>query len=124
MTGCCIPPSPAAAPLDSTPGLLSRHRLLPTCSDIQNYSFLCLSLLLPSFTSGIPVHGNLTILATIEPAKPLGRIVDTYPAIEHTIKVVSLASLAQGFARMYWSAQRGFQLETRFNARVIVVVAQ
>jgi len=42
-----------------------------------------------SFTSGIPVTGNLTILATIEPAKPIGRVLDTYPAIEQTFKVVS-----------------------------------
>lgn len=45
--------------------------------------------IMANFTSGIPVTGNLTILATIEPAKPYGRILDTYPAIEQTYKVVS-----------------------------------
>lgn len=43
--------------------------------------------IMANFTSGIPVYGNLTILATIEPAKPIGRMLDTYPAIEHTMKV-------------------------------------
>lgn len=50
------------------------HQLFPLCS----------------FTSGIPVTGNLTILLTIEPTvKSFGRVLDTYPAIEHHIKLVS-----------------------------------
>lgn len=47
-----------------------------------------------NFTSGAPVTGNVTILATIEPARSvIGRVLDTYPAIEETYKVVSQSFL-------------------------------
>lgn len=41
-----------------------------------------------SFTSGIPVKGNLTILATIELAQP-GTKISKLPGIEQTMKIVS-----------------------------------
>lgn len=48
-----------------------------------------------SFTSGIPVTGNLTILYTLIPAKQTpttGSLFDR-PAIEHTERFVSLSKL-------------------------------
>ncbi|RWS18059.1 CD109 antigen-like protein [Dinothrombium tinctorium] len=44
--------------------------------------------IMANFTSGIPVSGNLTILVTIEPSKPVGTSrFDQPPAIEHTKKL-------------------------------------
>lgn len=94
--GALICPHPLPS---SSPSSFHSHSSQLSNRWFHSWSLFCFLFLFPtyhdphpdvSFTSGIPVMGNLTLVATIEPAKPIGRMLDTYPAIEHTMKLVSI----------------------------------